>query len=403
MLTEIIHKIVRMAMRIFCIFPIKKNRIIFNSQKGCQYACNPRYIYEYLVDIHGDKLQYVWCLQNPPEHLQARPNVKIVAYNSLQYFYYQMTSKIIVANIPSPCYLPRRKEQFMIDTWHGGGAYKKCGISVPERKSLLKSSYRGLKTMDAINNKRWEVYKAYYNALDTNMFISSSKKFTEVMYDSQMLPKEAYYGIGMPRNDIFFSDYTQIKEKVKRRLCIDKDKKVILFAPTYRGDVKHQQYEMSIDIKRCLDAAKARWGGDWVFVFRMHIHSNSLDKDKVPQNAISASKYDEMQELLCMADVFITDYSSAQWDFALTKKPAFLFTPDLDYYLNEDRGFYTSIDDWAFPYARTNDDLEKLITNFDSNKHQEKVQKHLDVLGSFEQGNATERICEIIMMQMGLK
>lgn len=399
MLTEFAQKTVRILMRMFCIFPIKGNRIIFNSQKGNQYACNPRYIYEYLIREYGDNLQYVWCLNTIADDLIGKRNVRIVSYNTLKYFYYQMTSKVIVANIPSPCYIPRRKKQFMIDTWHGGGAYKKVGVSVPKQVSLSNVSNGSSKAVAVSNNKKWEIYKAFYNALDTNLFLSSSKRFSEVMRESQMLPKEAYLEIGMPRNDIFFSDYTAISEKAKRKLGIGFDKKVMFFAPTYRGDVKHQRYEMNLDIQKCLSAAKERWGGDWVFVFRMHILSDSLDKEKIPQNAVNASKYDEMQELLCMADAFITDYSSSQWDFALTGKPAFLFTPDLDYYLNEDRGFYTPIDDWAFPYARTNEELAELIKDFDEDRHLEKVRKHLDTLGSCENGNATEKICQIIVKQ----
>jgi CDP-glycerol glycerophosphotransferase len=132
----------------------------------------------------------------------------------------------------------------------------------------------------------------------------------------------------------------------------------------------------------------------------MHIFSNSLDREKIPASAIDASKYDEMQELLCMADVFITDYSSSQWDFSLTRKPAFLFTPDLDYYLNEDRGFYTPIDDWAFPYAKSNEELANLIRYYNEELHLKKVQRHLDLLGSFEDGHATEKVCDVIIKQI---
>ena len=402
MLTEFAQKTVRILMRIFCIFPIKNNRIIFNSYKGTQYSCNPRYIYEYLVKKHGDNLQYIWCLQNPPSYLRNEPNMVIVSYNRLRYFYYQMTSKVIVANIPSPCYLPRRKKQFMIDTWHGGGAYKKVGTAVPKRMALSNVLNSKIKILEVSDNKKWDIYKAYFNALDTSLFISSCIRFTEVMCESQMLPKEAYLEIGMPRNDIFFSDYTEISLKAKQRLGINKDTKVVLFAPTYRGNVRYQQYKMELDVQKCLDAVNKRWGGEWVFVYRTHILSNSLDKRKIPAHAINASYYEEMQELLCMADVFITDYSSSQWDFALTKKPAFLFTPDLDYYQNEDRGFYTPIDDWAFPYAKTNDDLSRLIKVFDENKHLEKVQKHFRLLGSYENGKATEIICDIIMKQIDI-
>ena len=402
MLTELFQKIVRCGMRIFCLFPVKSNRVIFNSQKGTQYACNPRYIFEYLIKRYGDKYQYVWVLQNPSENLCHLPYVKTVSYNSVFYFFYQMTSKVIVANIPSPCYVPRRKSQFMLDTWHGGGAYKRVGISVPKQNSLSGSSRNVISGTDVPDNAKWEYYKAYYNALDTNMFLSSSKMFTEVMFDSQMLPRDAYYEIGMPRNDIFFASYQRVAEKAKHRLGIEPGKKVMLFAPTYRGNLKSQHNDVVLDIAKCLNAAESRWGGEWVFVYRMHIFSSSLDKAKIPSDAIDASGYDEMQELLCMADVFITDYSSSQWDFALTKKPAFLFTPDLNYYLHEDRGFYTSIDDWAFPYAKSNEELADLILHFDEKAHLNKVQKHLELLGTFEDGHATEKVCEIIAKQMKL-
>lgn len=402
MLTELVQKFVRCCMKAFCIFPVKENRIIFNSQKGTQYACSPRYIFEYLENKYGNKLQYVWCLQNYSESLAKYKNIKIIPYNSLKYFYYQMTSKVIVANIPTPCYVPKRKNQFMIDTWHGGGAYKRCGIATPKQDALSRNSKSFIKTTDSSDNARWERYKAYYNALDTDLFMTSCKRHTEVMYESQLLPRETYCEIGMPRNDIFFSDYSALAEKARRKLGINSDKKVILFAPTYRGNVKDQQFEMNLDINMCLDAAKQRWGGEWVFVYRMHIHSSSLVKEEILTNAINASKYDEMQELLCLADVFITDYSSSQWDFALTKKPAFLFTPDLEYYLHEDRGFYVPIEDWAFPYAKTNEELADLIKHFDETKHSAKVQKHLDLLQSCECGNATDKICEIIVNQMKL-
>ena len=400
MLTELAQKAVRTCMKLFCLFPVKRNRIIFNSHKGRQYVCNPRYIYEYLESKCGERLQYIWCLQNPPKSLKMKASVKIVSYNSLRYFYYQMTSKVIVANLPSPCYVPRRKEQFMIDTWHGGGAYKRIGISIPKQASLSKISRKGIKTTESSDNTKWEVYRAYYNALDTNIFLSSSKRFSEVMFESQMIPRESYVELGMPRNDIFFKEHKQIGEKAKKFLGIDTNKKVILFAPTYRGNVNNQQFSMNLDIQMCVETAKKRWGGEWVFAYRMHVFSNSLDRENIPKYAVNASKYDEMQELLCMADVLITDYSSSQWDFALTGKPGFLFTPDLDYYQHEDRGFYTPIDDWPFPYAKTNEELSNLIICFDEDKHRAKVQRHLDLLESCEDGHATEKICDIIMKQL---
>lgn len=396
MITRILHKAVRWLVYVFCIFPIRKNSILFISQKGRMFACNPRTIFEYIYSINNpNNIDFVWVINETSAELEAFESVKKVRYNSLAYFYYQMTSKIIVSNIPSPIYLPLRRKQIMIDTWHGGGAYKKVGLLSPKQESLAKKS-KGIrfKTIEDKNNQEWEKYKAKYNAKDTTVFVSSCKRFTEVMLESQLLPRSAYIETGMPRNDVFFSDYSNLALKAKSKLCIADNKKVVLYAPTYRGNVKSQTTLVNIDVELCLKSLQKRWNSEWVFVFRGHVLG--LHDQVENECIINASKYEEMQELLCMADVFITDYSSSMWDFALTKKPAFLFTPDLEYYLNRDRGFYTPIDEWPFPYAQTNDELVAIIESFDTEVHLSKVNSHLERMGSFEQGNATEVISKLI-------
>lgn len=98
------------------------------------------------------------------------------------------------------------------------------------------------------------------------------------------------------------------------------------------------------------------------------------------------------------ADAFITDYSSSIWDWAMLRKPGFLFTPDLSDY-EKDRGLYSPIETWPFPYAKTNEELEKLILDYDEKKADAKIQFHLDYTGSFETGNASKQTIE----KMGLE
>jgi CDP-glycerol glycerophosphotransferase len=102
-----------------------------------------------------------------------------------------------------------------------------------------------------------------------------------------------------------------------------------------------------------------------------------------------------MQELLLIADVLITDYSSCSWDFSLTSKPCFIFAPDLDYYLTN-RGIYTPIDTWPYPLARTNEELVNNIINFEKREYDVKVKKHYEDLGSYEQGSATSKMTGIL-------
>lgn len=106
---------------------------------------------------------------------------------------------------------------------------------------------------------------------------------------------------------------------------------------------------------------------------------------------IDVSDYPDMQELLCTVDILITDYSSSMWDFALTKKPGFLFATDVQKYKDE-RDFDTPMSEWPFVVTTNNAELVEAIRNFNESVHFLKVEKHLRDLGSFENGQA----CEVV-------
>ena len=107
-----------------------------------------------------------------------------------------------------------------------------------------------------------------------------------------------------------------------------------------------------------------------------------------------------MQELLLISDVLITDYSSSIWDFSLTGKPAFLFTPDLDAYTGE-RDFYTPIDSWPYPYSEDMDGFVKLIEAYDAQASEEKIRAHHQKLGNCESGAAAKACADRIRQEAG--
>ena len=113
------------------------------------------------------------------------------------------------------------------------------------------------------------------------------------------------------------------------------------------------------------------------------------------KNIIDVSAYPDMQEVMIVSDILITDYSSSMWDYSFLKRPGFLFIPDLESYLNE-RDFYTPIETWPFPFAKNNKDLQSLILNFDENTNLAKIQSHLDSLGSYEIGTASKQIAQLL-------
>ena len=106
-----------------------------------------------------------------------------------------------------------------------------------------------------------------------------------------------------------------------------------------------------------------------------------------------------MQDLLLVCDILITDYSSSIWDYSFTYKPCFLYTTDLEQYTSE-RGFGRDIYTWGFPVCKNDEELYQAIINFDEDDFRMKMQKHHDDLGSYENGNATQYVCEYLIKEM---
>ena len=110
---------------------------------------------------------------------------------------------------------------------------------------------------------------------------------------------------------------------------------------------------------------------------------------------LNLTDYPDMQELLCVCDALITDYSSSMWDYSLTRKPCFLYVPDLKRYI-EQRGFDKDIYTWGFPICVNNEDLEYAIYSVDLFDIERKMQNHQLDLGSFEKGQATSKVVKLI-------
>ncbi len=379
---------VRFAAKIFWIFPIKKNRVLFCSFIGKQYSCNPKYISDYLRKQYSGEFDIVWALREPNKCTDNC--IKAVKFLSLSHFYYFCTAKFIIDNNGFPTYMPKRKMQYLINTWHGGGAYKEC--------ARLKNKYSSVRI--ALDK---------YKSKQTDLVLSSCKRFSE-----KVIPDEVYkydgkvMCCGMPRNDIFFrDDKSEVKRKVFYELGIESNKIMILYAPTYRGDINigmnifnSTWLDTSIDISQLYDPIRKRFNADPVLVYRAHY---AITKSNITPSCIDATNYPDMQELLCAADILISDYSSSIWDFSLMKKPCFLYVPDMDYYINEDRGVYTPIEEWPGIIAKTNQELQKAVLEFDEDLYRKKVEKHHRDLGSYETGTACEQVCKLMSKVCGIE
>lgn len=366
--------LMRIVARLFYIFPIKKNRVILTAYNGRQYGCSPKYISSGLLKQENKYEIYYALADNVKISL---PNgINRVRYRSLKHFYILMTSKFIIFNSTGfSGMMPYRNNQVVINTWHGGGTFKKTGIS----------SF----------SKPEDIRQRKISGDNTTYFISSSKAFGENQKQSMCLSEEKILNIGTPRNDVVFCDHEMIITKVHNYFGVSSSFGIILYAPTYR---KGQQKAVNdyafqpIDVQRILIAAKERFGKEFVFLYRAH---HDIIPNNLAECCINATQYDDMQELLVASDILITDYSSAMWDYALMKKPGFLYTPDRKEY--EDSNILgSSIDSWPYKAAETNEELATLIRDFDVSYNEKRINDYFEELGSYETGAATNKLIKIM-------
>ncbi|MDE5566278.1 MAG: CDP-glycerol glycerophosphotransferase family protein, partial [Anaeroplasmataceae bacterium] len=357
------------------IFPIKKNRIFIFSYKGTQYSCNPKHISEYLTHNYPNKFQIVWAFKKKKKFKFLKANhIKVVSYFSLARLYYQVTAKVCINNIGSYAWLPLRKKQLHLNTWHGGGAYKRCALGEVNNSNLIKKSLR-------------------ISAKETNCFISSCETFTS----KALINDFDYFGkvlnVGLPRNDCFFdSEYILTAKNELRNLYNIKDEIVILYAPTWRYD----KYNDTINPNVIIKALESKYDKKVKFLYRSHHLGSDIIHFEFNESIINVTSYHDMQKLLCLADILITDYSSCIWDFCLMDKPVYLFAPDALEYQKE-RGFHLNYFEYGFEVAKDTKELCENILNDTLEDALERSKKHKQLLGSYEKGDATKQTVKYII------
>ncbi|MBE6769138.1 MAG: hypothetical protein E7548_00085 [Ruminococcaceae bacterium] len=364
----------RQILKLFNIFPIKNNRILFHSFNGRQYSCNPRAISEAAYDNYGSKLEIVWAFNNPRDFEEIVPEyVKRVKMSTLKYYYLAKTSRVIICNARGSGIISKRKGQCVIQTWHASNGYKKIDGEKGIYGKLSKLACKDF---------------SYVNAGCENMV---RERVNGTM---------GFYGPiinGTPRMDfIFNSDRDAVRKKVFGELKIPEDYKIVLYAPTYRSS---KQNEFGLEYDAVVSALEKKFGGKWAILVRMHYFV--VPSIENASKFIDATKYPDIQDLMVAADVLISDYSSCIWDFSFLNRPCFLYCSDLDFY-EKKVNFNFPIREWGFPLAVNSQELVNCIENFDINIFSKNMAKHHKCMGNFEDGQATKRVLDIISDNMNL-
>ena len=365
------------------IFPINENKIVFMQMQGCGYGCSPKYIAEELLDRNLD-YDMVWEVLDVNANNNLPDKIRPVKYYSLRGIYEFATAKAWVINSSMTMLIFKRKKQVCLQTWHGFGPKK----GRPETTGVIISTLRKIYVKLA--------------AKKVDIYLSRSKLQEELEFvgDPVHLYNGPFLEVGTPRIDILVNRSEDVRDTGCQKLNISPDKKILLYAPTFRK--LFDRFDSDVDWNRCVSALTKKFGGDWVVLIRMHplVADKNLDANLSGVELLNASYYPDMQELLLVSDVLITDYSSCSFDFALTERLCILYALDMDEYLESDKDFFMDLNTLPFLLTRSNDELISAIEKYDERIYVDAITSFNQKYNTWESGTASSKTSDWLLGNM---
>lgn len=312
---------------------------VYVVNDGRHYADSVRALYEER-QRRGDDREHIWVVKDGSFTPPGDPTV--VRAGSREHHAALARSRHIVTNAFLPAWFRAREDQVVVQTWHGTPA-KRIGNDQPH---MTRDPRPPVWHRQAAEVRGWDV------------LLSQSPWATDVLrkafgYQGEVLES------GLPRNDVLTSpDRDELAAAVRRRLGLAEGKRVVLYAPTWRDyDRKNAMVK--------LDLAKTRevLGADHEILVRAH---PMQAMPAVPDIAHDVTAYPDMADLLLIADVLVTDYSSSMFDFVATGRPIVYYTYDLEKYSSR-RGLYLDLPSQApGPLLSTSAEVVEALRSIDS-------------------------------------
>lgn len=348
---SIIVKIIYKAVfKFFGFFPSNKKMIIFESYLGKQFSCNPRAIYEY-INLHYPDYKLYWSIDPRYESAFLDKDLNIIHRFSLKWLFKMTRARYWVFNSRAPSWVPKPKHTVYLQTWHGT-PLKKLANDM-EEVHMPGTTTKKYKQNFLNETKRWD-FLISPNNYSTNHFKSAFS------FENQILET------GYPRNDYLFThNNLGTINSIKEKLNLPKNKKIILYAPTWRDDEYHQVGKYKFDLKLDLTLLKKELGQEYIILLRMHyLIADKVDLTGYEDFVYNVTSHEDIRDLYLISDVLLTDYSSVIFDFANLKRPMIFFVYDIDSYRDKLRGFYFNIEENApGPLVKNNQDLLRAILN----------------------------------------
>jgi len=343
-----------------------------------RYTCNPKYIYEE-IKRQDPGYEVTWLVAD--SDAEGYPeDVHKVKYNSEEGLRAVYSSKVWLDNgIAFSNYFDKKEDQLHLQTMHGS-----LGIKIIDN---------AVKSRNERNDHGRLVVKR--ETENTNYVITNSE-FEESVFRRVFWKDTPMVRLGHARTDILFSKDEElisgIRRELNRRYGIPEDKKILMYAPTHRRGLTAE--DLYIDYPRFLKVLSEKFGGEFVVLLRLHDRTKDLKPAGLELDYVyEVSDYPDMQELMLVTDVGITDYSSWIFDYVLMKRPGFMYATDIDRYNNR-TGLAYPLEESPFPVAYTPDELIERAESFDQELFEKRVDEFLEGKGSVDEGHSAKDIVD---------
>ncbi len=361
--------------------PVDDNKVIFVEIRFPELTDSFKLIYDelknnYNFDIHE---HYFLNFTAPLPEYRKRVIKAVKDIATAKYVFINDASTAIAA-------IPLRSETKLIQVWHACGAFKKFGLSTANlifgENAKEQKKHPNYKNQSLVTVSSPEVAWAYEEA----MGIESGNGVVQPL--------------GISRTDVFYNKefIDNAKKKLYEVFPEAEGKKVILYAPTFRGRVKKAVSPDKLNIK----AFYENFGDEYVLVFKHHPFVQfppEIDKE-FSHFAYDATKTLAIEDLLCSADICISDYSSLVFEYSLFEKPIIFFAYDLEEYFDW-RGFYYDYSELAPGLiAKTNEEIIDYIKDLENSFDKKAIQDFRYKFMRSCDGNATKRIIDYAINEL---
>lgn len=377
------RKLSKLIFTLASFLPVQKKTVVFESFSGKQYSCNPRAMYEYMLE-HKKDFNLIWSVNKQQKHLFEQQGIPHVERLSLKWFLTMSRAGYWVTNSRMPSWVPKPKHTTYIQTWHGTPLKRLVAdmeeVHMPgtDREKYIEGFHKEAKNWDYLlspNSYSTKIFKRAFN------------------FQGKVIEQ------GYPRNDDLVNR-NNLKEinVLKSKHGIPEDKKVILYAPTWRDNEYYGPGQYKFKLQLDLQLMQKELGAEYVVILRMHSFVSELFSINEYKGFVyDLSKGIDITDLYLMSDVLITDYSSVFFDYSILNRPILFFTYDIELYRGKIRGFYFDLEKEApGPLLMNTEQIIKEIKKL-SPQHNEKLsQEFSDRFCYLEDGQAAKKSVDAI-------